>query len=77
LEDVMKLYMDSYANLLADQWYRSLSVTQRLTLKTTFVDVCGITWEGAGVVLDMRERIAVYHGKLVAEGIIRPCGYGT
>jgi hypothetical protein len=74
---MMKLYMDNYANPIADQWYRSLSVAQRLMLKATFIDISGVTWEDAGTLLSMRERIAIYHGKLVAEGVIRPCGYGA
>jgi hypothetical protein len=73
----MRRYRDNYANPVADQWYRSLDVHKRLFLKETFVDVCGLSWETAGVCLNMRERIAIYHTKLVAEGVIRSRGHGA
>ena len=71
----MYLSMSTYANPVADQWYRTITPSKRLFLKTEYESMTGMTWEQAGVFFSMRERIAVFHTKLVAGGVIRPCGY--
>ena len=72
---MLQLTMSNYANPVADQWYRCLNPHQRLFMKESFKVVTGVAWEDAGFMLNMRERIAIFHGKLVAEGVIKPCGY--
>ena len=44
-------------------------------MKESFKMATGVGWEEIGFMFNMRERIAIFHGKLVAEGVIKPCGY--
>lgn len=72
---MLQITISSYANPVADQWYRCLSPNQRLFMKESFKVVTGVAWEEIGFMFNMRERIAIFHEKLVAEGVIKPCGY--
>lgn len=49
-------------------WYKSLSLEQRMGLKEVCVLICGIKWEDFNVLFSPRERIDILYHKLELEG---------
>lgn len=51
-------------------WYKSLSVNQKLNIKEGFVLLCGIEW-GLLTFIPLRDRITLMYYKLKREGILQ------
>ena len=51
-------------------WYKTLSITQRIAMKELCVDIVGVSWTDLGKLFTMRERINLIHQKLQMEGIL-------
>ena len=54
----------------AMEWYKSLSVDQRINLKELCPIICGMDFQWLGVLFTLDERIALLHRKLQIEGIL-------
>jgi|LakMenE01Jun11ns_1017448.scaffolds.fasta_scaffold8823730_1 hypothetical protein len=52
------------------QWYKSLSLNQKIALKECSHLICGMKWEDFTILFSQRERIAILHQKLKLEGLI-------
>lgn len=52
-------------------WYKSLSVQQRINLKECCVLIVGASWEQLGLFFNMRERIEILETKLKMEGLLQ------
>lgn len=50
------------------EWYKTLSLHQKINAKTCFELLCGAKWEDIGHILDMRTRLNLMYEKLKAEG---------
>ena len=51
-------------------WYKSLTVHQRINAKECFEILCGVKWESLSFMLSMRERIEIMYNKLRLEGFL-------
>lgn len=49
-------------------WYKSLTLAQRLYLKEMCIHICGIRWEDFILIFSPRERIDIIYEKLRLEG---------
>ena len=49
-------------------WYKSLSIHQRINLKEVCSLLTGCTWEFLSYFLNMKEKIEVLYNKLKMEG---------
>jgi hypothetical protein len=50
------------------EWYKSLSLSQKLGLKEYSRLICGIKWEDFTILFSPRQRIEMIHQKLKMEG---------
>lgn len=50
------------------EWYKSLSLSQRLGLKECSHLICGMKWEDFTILFSPRQRIEMLHQKLKMEG---------
>ena len=51
-------------------WYKTLSINQRLSLKELCPTIVGCTWEDLGLLFTIKERIEILYNKLKLEGIL-------
>ena len=61
---------DANNMLAAVNWYRSLTIQQKLALKELSQDICGFSWRLLGEIFTPRERIELLHQKLQMEGFV-------
>ena len=52
------------------EWYKSLSLHQRINLKIITVDACGMAWQDFNILFTPRERLKIVYQKLKIEGIV-------
>lgn len=46
-------------------WWRGITVMQRITLKELFPLICGVGWQEVGFIIDLRTRIDLLYNKLL------------
>lgn len=51
-------------------WYKKLTIDQKITMKEYFILLCGVDFALVGKIFTLRERIEIFHNKLILEGII-------
>lgn len=49
-------------------WYKTLTITQKLSLKELSESLCGMKWEDFLILFTPRERIEILYQKLKLEG---------
>ena len=49
-------------------WYKSLSINQKINLKKYFKIICGATWSELSFIFSMKEKIELIRDKLELEG---------
>ena len=54
--------------LPAVNWYKSLSLQQRMVLKEASALICGMKWEDFNILFTPRQRLEILHNKLMLEG---------
>jgi hypothetical protein len=54
--------------LPAVNWYKSLSLNQKMALKEFSALICGMKWEDFNILFSPRERLEILHNKLMLEG---------
>lgn len=54
----------------ATKVYKTLTIHKKITVKETFVLLCGIRWEDLSFLFSIEERIEIYYNKLKLEGIL-------
>jgi hypothetical protein len=52
------------------EWYKSLSVQQKVNLKDCAILICGLSWDDMSIFFNMREKLNILHRKLIIEGLI-------
>ena len=52
------------------EWYKSLTVHEKINIKECFKLACGIKFEELAFLFSFKERIKILHNKLTLEGII-------
>lgn len=50
------------------QWYKSMTVDQRINLKESCIDIVGYSWEWLGLLFTMKEILILLRDKLIMEG---------
>ena len=50
------------------EWYKSLTIEQKINLKDCAGLIVGMTWEDMGKLFSFTERINILHNKLQLEG---------
>lgn len=50
--------------LSAVNWYKSLSLKQKMVLKEVSELICGMKWEDFNILFTPRERLEILHEKL-------------
>ena len=51
-------------------WYKSLSINQRINLKEITGDICGMRWSDFNILFTPSERLQIIYQKLKLENII-------
>jgi hypothetical protein len=46
------------------EWYKQLSIDQKINIKSCFDMLCGMSWESAGMLFAVKERINIMYDKL-------------
>ncbi len=59
---------DGNTRLSAVNWYKSLTINQKIALKEVAILICGLKWEDFNILYTPRERIEILHNKLMLEG---------
>ena len=49
-------------------WYKSLSLQQKMGLKEISTLICGMKWEDFNILFTPRERLEILYNKLILEG---------
>lgn len=52
------------------QWYKSLNMNQRMSLRELSLAICGMAWNDFNVLFTPQERLDILHQKLKFEGIL-------
>ena len=50
------------------EWYKSLTIEQRINLKSLSEEICGLKYDILISIFGMRETIEILHNKLKLEG---------
>ena len=49
-------------------WYKQLTIHQKITVRECFVDLCGAEWHHLSCLFSIQERIEIFYNKLKLEG---------
>lgn len=50
------------------EWYKTLSVNQKINLKECFILLCGMEWHEISFLFSIGEKITMAHQKMKLEG---------
>ena len=56
--------------LFAINWYKSLTLHQKMELRDLTMLICGMRWEDFNILFSPRERLEILYNKLKLEGFI-------
>jgi len=50
------------------EWYKNLTVDQKINIKECFLLLCGVKWEALTSLFSIRQRVEIMYNKLKKEG---------